>query len=206
MDLFLPIQANQQVDVFGWQRYLGIEKDFLDAQYYVSFDLTDVYSEFFTREIIFLGAEIESAFKELCSRLGNTSAGNISQYKTTILGEYPCIEDIGIINKRNNSISKPFEQWNIKSIAWWGVYTGIKHNIVDRHATLKIAMDMLQAFELLLFCISATNGNFMIKLSEMPKLFIPELNTSHFTLYSNMDEFVHRYDGRQIIQRLKGIK
>lgn len=78
--------------IYGWQRYLGIENDFLEALFYVSFDIKDAYSEFFSREIILLGSEIEASFKKLCESINGATPGNIGEYKAIILEAYPGIE------------------------------------------------------------------------------------------------------------------
>jgi len=80
--------------MYGWQRYLSIEQEFAAARYYVSFSVGNAYSEFFTREVILLGVEIEAAFKELCRRINNSTPGNMGDYKSIILGTYPRIVDI----------------------------------------------------------------------------------------------------------------
>ena len=52
--------------MYGWQRYLSIEQEFLAARQYVPYKLMkSAYSEFFTRQVIILGAEIESALKRV---------------------------------------------------------------------------------------------------------------------------------------------
>ena len=67
--------------IYGLQRYLGIERDFLKAQFYVSFDNKTAFSEFFSREVVLLGSEIEAAFKELCFLIDGRKPGNMGEYK-----------------------------------------------------------------------------------------------------------------------------
>lgn len=182
--------------MYGWQRYLGIEKDFLDAQFYISFDIKDAYSEFFSREVILLGSEIEASFKTLCEMIKGPTPGNIKEYKTIILGEYPGIENIKIKNKQTDGYEKPFKEWGKEGLTWWDVYTRTKHNLVDTDATLGTALTMLQAYELLLYCISATMGNFEMDYLESPRLFIPEFDPG-FRLTVGMRGIL-RYDAEAI--------
>ena len=187
--------------IFGWQRYLGIEQDFLKAQFYVSFDLKEVYSEFFSREVILMGAEIEAAFKELCRLINGTGQGRIGDYKNIILGEYPGLVNTYVRNKQSDEVQYPFREWETGPLTWWRIYTDTKHNLVDHAATLGVALTMLQAYELLLFCIEATRGNFEISYLEQPKLFIPEFQPG-FALLDGM-QAVHTYNGAALREKLK---
>lgn len=160
--------------MYGLQRYLSIEQEFINARYYISFENKSAYSEFFTREVIILGAEIESAFKVLCNRIDGSTPGNIAQYKSTILNEFPGLVRLGVCNRKTNEITYPFSKWDIGALQWWDVYTSIKHNAICKEATVDVSLSMLQAFELLLFCIEATIGDFSIEYMEMPRLYIPD--------------------------------
>lgn len=189
--------------IYGWQRYLGIEQDFLKAQFYASFDLEEVYSEFFSREVILLGAEIEAAFKELCRRINGAEPSNIGDYKRIILGEYPGLVNTYVRNKQSNENQYPFREWDSGPLTWWRIYTDTKHNLVDRAATLGVALTMLQAYELLLFCIEATKGSFIIGYLDQPKLFIPDFQPG-FAMIDDM-QAVHIYDGTALREKLKQI-
>lgn len=189
------------MSIYGWQRYLGIEKDFLEAQFYVSFDISSAYSEFFTREVILLGVEIEAAFKELCSRTTGTVPGNMGQYKDVILSNYPGIVDIYVKNKQTNIIEKPFENWDNGRLTWWDAYTNVKHNLIDQNATLQVALSMLKAYELLLFCVAAKQGDFSIDYLSTPKLFIPDFDPG-LSIMADMRTQLN-YSGNQILSRLR---
>lgn len=145
--------------MYGWQRYYYIEQEFVAVRQYLPYEFKNVYSEFFTRSITVLGAEIEGAFKELCKILGNPDAGNISQYKETILTKYPNIVSWKCSVKEELYEIIPFEKWDKESLDWWGIYTRIKHNLVDRNARYKVALKMLGAYELLIYTIAATDPN-----------------------------------------------
>lgn len=189
------------MELYGLYRYLGIEEDFIRAQYYISFDNRDAYSEFFTREVILLGTEIEAAFKELCVRIKGKVPGNIRQYKEVVLLEYPNIVNIGIKDIKTNMIEKPFSGWDNGSLPWWDKFINVKHNLVDKEATIHVAVTMLQAYLLLLFCISATSGNITMEYRNVPKLYSPLFNPSfHFTA-SMKAEYSYAQD--EIIRKLK---
>jgi hypothetical protein len=191
------------MEIFGWQRYLSIENDFLNAQYYVSFDVQNAFSEFFTREVILLGAEIEAALKVLCKEIKpDETAGNMGEYKETILNAYPGIVNMVIRNRKTNVITKPFEGWDCGHLHWWDIYTHVKHGLVDCEATVKVATDMLQAYEVLLWSISAVRGSVGISFIEMPKLYAPLFASG----LSVMGEawFYLNYDRKSILEVLKG--
>lgn len=185
--------------MYGWQRYLSIEQEFAAARYYVSFSVGNAYSEFFTREVILLGVEIEAAFKELCRRINNSTPGNMGDYKSIILGTYPRIVDIYVSSKETGQIFYPFRGWDTGHLSWWDVYVQVKHNLVDQAATLDVALTMLQAYEILLFCIAATSGNFSFNYLDNPKLFTPGFEPGMSVI--NM-QIVMDYYGEDIISKL----
>lgn len=191
--------------MYGLQRYLAIEQEFNNAQYYVSFENKSAYSEFFTREVLILGSEIETALKVLCNRIDGSFPGNFAQYKSTILNAFPGIVRIGVCNRKTSEIIYPFENWDKGELLWWNVYTSIKHNAVSREATIDIALSMLQALELLFFCIEATVGDFSIEYMEMPRLYIPDFPRG-FALKTDMQAHISFNNGNIIEQLKKGAK
>ena len=143
--------------MYGWQRYLSIEQEFLMVRQFVPYSMMGcAYSEFFTRQVIILGSEIEAAFKKVCEFAGLSGAGNMGQYKQTILGAYPKIEEWSCVIKTEDITLRPFEGWSGK-LPWWGIYTNVKHGLVDKDATYEIALKMLGAYELLLLLVEATD-------------------------------------------------
>lgn len=187
--------------MYGLQRYIGIEKEFLEAQFYVSLDQNSVYSEFFTRQIILLGSEIESALKELCKKINGSTPGNMSDYKSIILAHLPNITEINVCNKQNGMRCFPFKCWNEGKLQWWSVYTELKHNIVDEKANLGIALEMLQAYLLLLFCINAMDGNIYIDYIHYPKLYEVDFTIRGSAIIPSMD-YVIVYDRNDILNSL----
>jgi len=146
--------------MYGWHRYLSIEHEFKKAEQYIPYELEDAYSEFFTRQVILLGAEIEASLKTLCKEIEpNQKHGNIGQIKEIILKHYPGIVDWACTVKGTGKIVTPFQDWDVNGLDWWGVYTDIKHNLVDRAATYRIALKMLGAYEQLLILVEVTDPN-----------------------------------------------
>ena len=115
--------------------------------------------------------------------------------------------DLTVKDKKTNEIEKPFEEWKEEKgrLLWWDIYTSTKHNIVDPKATSAVALTMLKAFEVLLFCISARNGSFTIDYLDTPKLFMPEFEFS-FALLADAQEAGTqaqlRFDGIEIQKKL----
>jgi len=187
--------------MYGLERYLGIEKDFIEAKFYVAFNQDAVYSEFFTREIILLGAEIEAALKELCNRIDGSTPGCMSDYKRIILSKLPNIVSISVCEKQSGKPISPFENWDKGVLNWWSVYTGIKHNLVDSKATLGVALTMLQAYLVLIFCVTAMKQDIHINVLNAPKLFQVGFELKGSALLQNM-EMITIYDRGSVLGEL----
>ena len=187
--------------MYGLKRYNSIEKDFIDADFYVSLTQNSVFSEFFTREIILLGAEIDSALKELCKRTNGSTLKNMGEYRPKVIEYLPNITKIPVSNRENGMLYYPFENFDKCKPKWWDVYTSLKHNIVDENATLGIALEMLQAYLLLIFCIEALNGNVNIDYQHYPKLFNVEFPIRGSTIIPSMD-YVIIYSRDDILNSL----
>ena len=187
--------------MYGWERYIGIERDFISAKFYVSFGQENVYSEFFTREIILLGTEIEAALKELCKRIDGSTAGNMCEYKNIILTAMPKITQIAVIEKNSGRCCYPFYNWDVAKLDWWDVYTGVKHNLVDEKANLGVALKMLQAYELLLFCITAIKEDVHINSLEMPKMYNVIFPMRGEAILANLDHIII-YERKEILKAL----
>ena len=170
---------------FGWENYLLIEEEFLKAKQFVDIkeDNFEVTSLFFSNKIVLLGAEIEAAFKKICSFDG-INGGNMSQYKEETLKFFPKIADY----KCNLSFTEyqviPFDDWKAENgkLDWWDVYTNIKHSTVDGAATMKMAICMLSALQILLILIEAKSSSVadangfksaVLFQNETPKMFEP---------------------------------
>ncbi len=168
--------------MLGWRRYLSIEEDFLRARYYVAFDVEYAHSDFLSKSVILLGAEIEASFKNLCSLIDNKAPrGNICQYKSILLKALPNIGNFkSILREDTERNYLPFKDWDKGSLFWWDVYNNIKHSSDDKTATMKVAMTMLSAYQLLIILIAAyEERDFDDRIAytqlDIPRLLIPDV-------------------------------
>ena len=146
------------MEKFGWEQYLIIEEDFIAAKKYINFTQNNyqVDSIFLRNEIVLLGSEIEIAFKKLINYLEpTTDAGNINQYKEKILLYYPNIVNFQTNLLGTEQIFQPYQNWDADRLSFWDSYVNIKHGINNVLATLKLALDMLSAYEIILYFIHA---------------------------------------------------
>lgn len=175
-------------DKFFWEKYLSIEKDFIDAKRYVDFVPANynVSSDFFSNEIILIGSLIESSLKHLANlRDPGCSVGNFGEIKGQILTQFPKIVLAETHLNGTEKVFSPFSGWNDGPLDWWESYTDIKHGKLEK-ASLKLSLVMLSAFEIVLFLIHSEqvrigeisnpdrNRTFVYySFSEMPSLIIP---------------------------------
>lgn len=170
--------------MYGWIRYLSIEEDFMKSRYYVEFDVESAYSDFISKSVILLGAEIEASFKKLCELINeDEKRGSISDYKKIVLKELPNIGEFKSIlrdDKRHEYF--PFRDWGMGSLSWWDIYGRTKHDLfVKREATLDVAMNMLSAYQLLIFLIAAyeksdDDNRLAYTMLEVPRLLRPDVD------------------------------
>ena len=168
--------------MFGWRRYLSIEEEFLKARYYVAFDVETAHSDFLSKSIILLGAEIEHAFKKLCKIIDEKAErGKIEDYKKIILQEMPGIVDLKSTLRENEEVEYfPFKNWQQGSLFWWTFYNKVKHNEDDKNATMNVALNMLSTYQLLLFLIEGYNGEVEEECTaytqiEIPRVLVPDI-------------------------------
>lgn len=125
-----------------WNYYLALEKDFLDTERYVSFDLGDNYlytsqtvtdygnSNTFSNEFIkqyqAICSEVDVVLKSICKELGNANLVNIKQYTELVLRQ----------GWKSNQYNSP---------NWWKQYNDVKHERLEnfRKANLKNVVNAL---------------------------------------------------------------
>ena len=149
---------------YHWEYYLVLEKDFLETERYISFDLGDnyLYDERETTNIgnsmTFSGlnilnniktvcSEIDVVMKSICNELGNSSADNIKGYTPVILSKWSNITQQKV--KIRDIELQPFMNWkdepNHKSPDWWKPYNKVEHERIDYYkmANLKNVLNSL---------------------------------------------------------------
>ena len=169
---------------YGWDTFLFIEEEFIQARRYIDFTTTNMSatSVFFSNQTILLGAEIEKAFKYLIQLIdSDKSRGNMADFKQESLLHYPKIPDFYTYIKDEEIKFYPFHAWHTNGgkLSWWNVYNEEKHG--NKKSTLKDCLELLSAFEILLLIIHSEEINhpeFRIKekqyirysITDLPKL------------------------------------
>lgn len=149
---------------YHWEYYLVLEKDFLETERYVSFELGDNYlynntspadfgnSLTFSNEYIkqyqAICSEIDVLMKSICRELNNNSANNMKDgYTHIILNEWSGIKQQKV--KMKSIELQPFINWeaapNYNSPDWWTPYNKVKHERVAnvKNANLKNVLNAL---------------------------------------------------------------
>lgn len=146
-----------------WKYYLSLEKDFMETERYISFDLGDnylyssspvnlensmVYSIEYIKQYQAIVSEIDVLFKGICKKLGNNTANSIDGYTSVIL-ENDFWKKIVDQKVRMGGIElQPFWGWSTspyKAPAWWKQYNDVKHHRVEKYkeANLKNVVNAL---------------------------------------------------------------
>ena len=148
-----------------WEYYLVLEKDFLQVERFISFDLGDnylydgvkptdianseVYSVEFVKQYQAICSEIDVILKTICAELGNASADNITQYANEVLADVFWKNIVAQKVKQGKVELAPFINWkpepSYNSPDWWSPYNKVKHTRKDnmRKANLKNVLNAL---------------------------------------------------------------
>ena len=162
---------------YHWDYYIVLEKDFIDTERYLSFDLGDnnfyntgnsftdsansfAFSVEYIKQYQAICSEVDVIMKSMCAELGDMSSENMPQYTSTILSE-TCWRNI--INQKVTMRGielQPFKGWSdnpYKSFEWWSPYNGVKHKRLEnlREANLKNVSNALAGLFIL--------GNYFVK-------------------------------------------
>ncbi len=153
-----------------WEYYLVLEKDFLQSERYVSFELGENYlydgishenygnsttfSNEFVKQYQAICSEIDVILKSICAELGNPSANDMQNgYTPTVLQAWASIVNQKV--KFKEVELQPFFNWkqapDYKSPDWWKPYNKVKHERVDnyRKANLKNVVNALAGLYIL---------------------------------------------------------
>ncbi len=124
-----------------WHYFLLLEEDFKKTLRYVQLDDSNMktYSLEFAKQLILISAEFETIAQLLCKQINGTDAGNMGEYKSTILTKFPKIWSTQIFLDQYNQMEiLPLLSWSKPGgkLSWWDAYTHIKHR---RHLNFKSA-------------------------------------------------------------------
>lgn len=155
---------------YHWEYYLVLEKDFIEIERYIAFELGDnylydnsehnnienslVYSNEFIKQYQCICSEIDVILKSICKEIGNTTANEMEHgYTPTILQKWDNITSQKVRFK--NIELQPFMNWqqapNYKSPNWWPLYNKVKHERLAyyRNANLKNVINALAGLYIL---------------------------------------------------------
>lgn len=152
-----------------WSYYMVLERDFLDTERYVSFDLGDnntydgkeikdfanseVFSTEFVKQYQAICSEIDVILKTICKEFGCEKAESMPEYTEKVLNKW---QDIAEQRVKMNSIElRPFQNWrkapDYHAPDWWPLYNDVKHDRVSsyRKANLKNVVNALAGLYIL---------------------------------------------------------
>ena len=135
-----------------WSYYLILEKDFLDTERYVTFDIENAscYSTEFVKQYQAICSEIDVILKSICEEVNSGSTANkMDQYSTEILSHWP---NIGEQKVRMRDIElQPLAEWTSATVyhplVWWSNYNHVKHErlLYYKQANLRNVLNALAA-------------------------------------------------------------
>ncbi|MFD1163420.1 hypothetical protein [Hwangdonia seohaensis] len=134
-----------------WNYFLALEKDFELLARYIEFseENNNTFSIELARIIMSSTQEVDVIMKSICTLLGNTSADNINQYRTTIKKKLSGLINEEVFIPRFGMSSTPWLNWNEKdeNPIWWKANNKIKHQRTShfQKANLKNAFNALGA-------------------------------------------------------------
>lgn len=131
-----------------WEYYLILEKDFLETERYLSFELGDNYlydnltplhianslafSVEFIKQYQSICSEIDVILQAICKEIKNVFDGNMKTLYTKVILNTPVWKDIIKQKVKMKDIElQPFRNWSeepYKAPDWWPLYNGVKHN------------------------------------------------------------------------------
>lgn len=154
---------------YHWEYYLVLEKDFLQTERFISFDLGKNYlydkkgctnygnsmcfSNEFIKQYQSICSEIDVILKTICKEINNKSkAKEIKGYTNEVLKKWPGITNQKVAMKDIELI--PFMNWSLQpynSPDWWPPYNNVKHKRIKNYkeANLKNVLNSLAALYIL---------------------------------------------------------
>lgn len=154
-----------------WEYYLVLERDFLETERYISFDLGDnylytnnapsdianslVFSVEYIKQYQAICSEVDVILKSICKELGDTSASDMKNgYTPDVLGDAFWQRVVGQKVSMKDMELQPFVGWSnspYKSPEWWTPYNKVKHARLEnlRMANLKNVLNALSGLYVL---------------------------------------------------------
>lgn len=154
---------------YHWEYYLVLEKDFLQTERFIAFDLGKNYlynknvctnygnsmcfSNEFIKQYQSICSEIDVILKTMCKEINNNSkAKKIKEYTNEVLKKWPRITNQKVGMK--DIELQPFMNWSLlpyNSPDWWTPYNKVKHKRVTNYkkANLKNVLNSLAALYIL---------------------------------------------------------
>lgn len=153
-----------------WEYYLVLERDFMETERYVGFELGDnyvyvgteatnpenskVYSVEYIKQYQAICSEVDVILKSICKELGNATADRMDVgYTPTVLQAWSNIKQQKVRMKDIELC--PFVNWekspNYHSPDWWKPYNSVKHERIDNYkeANLKNVLNALAGLYIL---------------------------------------------------------
>src|SRR3990172_13038880 len=175
-----------------WQYFLSLESDLQETGRSVEFhrDNFTAYSIEFARLLLTACSEIDVVAKLLCKSLNqDTSADDITQYRSEIMQAYPQFPTIKVFIHRYALLREPWHAWGQgKSPDWWHTHNKVKHQR-DLHfpgANLQNALDSVAGLWCLLLYFYK-DALFSRQLKPLPKLFHLEKEPGYLMLEQNYE-------------------
>lgn len=165
-----------------WGYYLILEKDFLEIERYISFELgnnylytnaskktkaidnSKCYSNEFIKQYQIICSEVDVVLKSICEEINvGSTADKMEDYTEEILNEWSDIVNQKV--KVRGIELQPFMNWSrkpqYKSPDWWTPYNGVKHKRLQNYkkANLKNTMNSLAGLFILEQYFSRYIGN-----------------------------------------------
>ncbi len=158
-----------------WEYYMVLEKDFLEIERYVAFELgennlyitplddsidkgnSECFSNEFIKQYQAICSEADVIFKSICYEINPAStADKMGHYTSEILFAWPTITQQRV--KAKDTELKPFQNWtmatsghDMQSPDWWTPYNKVKHERLQnyRKANLKNTLNALAGLYIL---------------------------------------------------------
>jgi len=155
-----------------WVYYLMLEKDFLEIERYISFELgnnylynnaskktkaianSKCYSNEFIKQYQIICSEVDVILKTICQEInGDSVSNNMEAYTEEVLDQWSDIVNQKV--KVRGIELQPFMNWSrkpqYKSPDWWTPYNGVKHQRLQnyKNANLKNTMNALAGLYIL---------------------------------------------------------